>query len=164
MFGVAQRQLLPCVQGISSPKIHSDCVCAPPAHLQGVAPTLLPWIPSCAEAVKLGLPQGGCRAGRWAQGWGPGMALPSCHLQLPPVPSTTDPPPAAEGMFSPRSVVTRRFDGSSSCQFLRAPHSQWHPEPSPHVGDGRTRLALGRSLEITLRAFPECSELSTSAV
>lgn len=119
-------------------------VCAPPAHLQGVAPTLLPWFPSCAEAVKLGLPQGPCRAGRWAQGWGPGMALPSCHLQLPPVPSTSDPPPAAEGMFSPRSVVTRRFDGSSSCQFLRAPHSQWHPEPSPHVGDGEDPAGSGQ--------------------
>lgn len=40
---------------------------------------------------------------------------------------------------------------------LRAPHSQWYPEPSPPVGDERTQLVLGRYLEITLRPLPECS-------
>lgn len=28
---------------------------------------------------------------------------------------------------------------------LRAPHSQWHPEPSPHVGDGKDPAGCGQA-------------------
>lgn len=164
MFGVAQRQLLPCVQGISSHKIHLDCVCVPSAHLQGVAPTLLPWFPSCAEAVKLGLPQGGCSAGRWAQNGAQAWPCPCATFS-----SLLFPPPQIlllllRGCLVLDQLLHGDLMAAAPVGVLRASHSQWHPEPSPHVGDGRTWLVLGRSLEITLRAFPECSELSTSAV
>lgn len=132
-LGVTVSQLLPWFQGTTSHKIHLDLLMCSFWRPENVLlKTTSLYFPSkretCVGRMKLGADteRVQCRTG-WRKGMGgPGMALPlcppsalSCFLDC------KDPSPTAEKIFSPKSVVIWKSDGSSSisasCQCSEGP-------------------------------------------